>query len=256
MTLLWLDLTARARSRMTWVALAMLAYAALGLPFLIEAPPPHVVAALTAWFGTAEPFPLFLYLWTDVAMNKVFGLLAVVLAGQTLVQERDTHTLDVLRSKPITLPGLFLLRAGSAIGLTWGLYAVTAVAGIPWFMARVEGFRPGVFLLSTAVHAGAVAFAVALSATIAVVLQRRTQGLVVSLLVVFSLMGGAFAGFYNPDWATIALMNPFAMGVQVVGHAGDLRAIHVLGPLLGTGAATAAMLAVGAAAARRWEVQG
>jgi ABC-2 type transport system permease protein len=253
MTWLWLDLVARARSRTTWVALAMLAYAVVGLPFLMAEPPPHIEAALGAWFGTAEPFLLFLYLWTDVAMNKVFGLVAVVLAGQTLVQERDTHTLDVLRSKPITLPALFLVRAGSAIGLAWGLYAAAALVGLPWFMARVEGFRPGVFLASTAVHAGAVAFAVALSATIAVVIGRRTQALVVSLLVVFTLMGGAFAGFYNPAWATIALLNPFAMGVQVVGHAGDLTAARVLGPLAGTWAATAAMLAVGAAAARRWE---
>ncbi len=85
MTWLWLDLLARVRARTTWVALAMLAYAVVGLPFLMEKPPPHIEVALGAWFGTAEPFLLFLYLWTDVAMNKVFGLLAVVLAGQTLV---------------------------------------------------------------------------------------------------------------------------------------------------------------------------
>ena len=240
---LWLDVGARVRARTTMIALAMLAYALVGLPFLLSKPPEHVEEALLGWFGTAERFQLFLYLWTDVAMNKVFGLLAVILAGQTLVQERDMGVLDVLRSKPVSLRDLFLVRAASAIVVLWGLYALTALVGVVWFSWAVEGFRPGVFLVSSLVHAGAVGFGGALAATLAVVLARRTMGLVVSLIVVFSLMGGAFLGFYNPAWAGVAMINPFALGVQAVGHAADLRVEHVVPPLLGTLAATALTLA-------------
>lgn len=253
MNLLLLDLRARLGQRGVKVVLGMMAYAVLGLPFLLERPPAHVTEALRAWFGVDRGFVLFLYLWTDVAMNKLIGLVAVAFAGATLIQERDTGVLPLLRSKPITLPRLFLLRAGSAVLLVLGLYWGTALVAVPWFWAKVEGFRPGIFLLSTLVHSGAAAFATALAALIAVLIRRRTASMVVGLIAIFSLIGGSFVGFYVPEWASVASLNPFAQGVQVVGHLGDLGPEDVVIPLLYLGVCVALTLAAGARAAARME---
>ena len=250
---LWLDLRARARERTAWLAAGVLVYAVLALPVLLAAPPPHVLEALRGWFGSDQGFVLFLYLWTDVAMNKIVGLLAVVFAGQTLVRERDTGQLDLLRARPVTLARLFLVRAGSAMAWMACLYAGTVAVALPWFALRVEGFRPGVFLLSSLVHGFAALFAVAAAATLSVVIGRRTLGLVVSLVVLMSLIGASFMGFYAPELAWIAQLDPFAQGVSVVGHLADLRPRHVVAPIATLSVTIAATLAVGALAARRWE---
>ena len=46
MRLQWLDFLATLRERKTWLCTAMLLYATLAIPTLLERPPPHVRASL------------------------------------------------------------------------------------------------------------------------------------------------------------------------------------------------------------------
>lgn len=62
----------------------------------------------------------------------------------------------------------------------------------------------------------AAIFATALAATLLVVVGRRGLGLLVGLLALFSLVGLAFIGFYNPAWAALSLINPISLVLGVV----------------------------------------
>lgn len=241
------------RSRSAALGAILLAYAALALPFLLARPPAHVRAAAASWFGAGDAFALFLYLWTDVAMNKTVVVLGVALAGSTLVRERDARELPLLLSKPVTAPRLFAVRVAGACAALAVPYVGAHLLALAVAAPKVAGFRPGAFLASMLVHLGAALFAVTFSATVSVVAGRRGLALLASLLCLLTLVGAAFAGFYNPAWARWSWLNPFALGAQVLAHLGDLRAAHVAVPAAALAAINLATVAVGARAARRFE---
>lgn len=249
----WLDFRAALRERKVIVAAGLFAYAVLMVPALLSKPPPHVAAAVSTWFGTDDPFALFLYLWTDLALNKLLAVVAVVLAGGLVTRERDLHLLPVLWAKPITPARYFLVRAGSALGVMATLYVGAHVVGAPWFACTVEGFRLGAYLVSMLLHLWAALFATALAATVSVLVQRRGLAALVTLLTVFTLIGASFIGFYNPAWASWSLVNPFSLGVQALAHVDDLSLAHVLPALLALVGIVGVTLAIGARSARRME---
>ncbi len=249
-----LDLRASLAERKVWLALAMYAYALLGMPALLSRPPAHVQEAVAGWFGTEDPFALFLYLWTDVAMNKLLAILGVVLAGGLLVREKELGILPILWSKPISRERWFLVRAASALGVTAILYLGAHLVGLLWFSRTVPGFRAVPFLASMSLHLWAALFATALSATLGVLIGRRGPAALVSVLVLLVLVGSAFAGFYNPEWSRYVAWNPITLGVQVLGHTGDLRLSHVLEPMAALMGVVGVTLLLGARAARRVEV--
>lgn len=249
----WLDFRATLRERKVLASVGLFVYAILAVPALFSRPPAHVTDAVRAWFGTADPFALFLYLWTDLALNKLLAVLAVVLAGGVVIRERDLRILPVLWAKPISPARYFLVRATSACTVMGTLYVGAHLVGLPWFLSTVQGFRVGPYLASMALHVWAAMFATALAATVAVVVRRRGLAALVTLLLLFTLIGASFLGFYNPAWATLALVNPFSLGVQALAHLDDLAPAHVLAPMAGLVAAVVATLAVGAAFARRME---
>lgn len=251
--LLWLDYRAALRERKVLLAVGMYGYALLGLPALLSKPPPHMIVAVEGWFGTLDPFALFLYMWTDIAMNKLLTILAVVLAGGIVTRERDLHILPVLWSKPLSPARYFVMRAVSACGVMATLYVGAHLVGLAWFGVMVEGFRPFTYLASMTLHLGAVLFAAAFAATASVLIPRRGLAMLVVLLVLFTLVGASFLGFYNPAWAGISLLNPFTLGVQALAHLDDLRVVHVLAPLSALVALIVFTLAVGAYAVRRLE---
>lgn len=253
MHLLWLDVRAGLRERKVWFAVAAYAYALLGVPVLLENPPPHVAAAISAFFGDQDPFTRFMYVWTDLAMNKVAATIGIVLAAGVVLRERDTRVLPVLAAKPISLPRYFVVRATSACIVAALLYLGTQLLAVPYFMARVDGFRPGAFLAAGLLHVWSAMFATALAATLVVVVGRRGPGLLLALIVIMVLVGMAFLGFYNPAWRTVALFNPFALGVEAIGQLGALGPGMLLPPMLGLAAITAATIGVGALAVRRME---
>lgn len=251
--LLGLDVRAGLRERKVWFAVAAYAYAVVGVPVLLTHPPAHVAAAISAFFGDQDPFTRFMYVWTDLAMNKVVAMLGIVLAAGVVLRERDTRVLPLIAAKPISMPRYFVLRATSACVVAATLYTATQLVAVPYFMVQVEGFRPGAFLAAGLLHVWSAMFATALAATLVVVVGRRGPGLLLALIVIMMLVGLAFLGFYNPAWRSVALLNPFALGVEAIGQLGALGPATLLPPMLGLAAITAGTIGVGALAVRRME---
>ena len=250
---LWLDYRAALRERKVWFAVGIFAYAILSLPLLLAQPPPHVRDAMDAWFGARDPFTLFMFMWTDLAMNKLVATLAVVLAGGVVLRERDTGVLPLLAAKPMSLPRYFTVRALSTCGVMATVYIGAQLVAALYFGAMVEGFRVGPFLAAGALHVWAAIFATALAATLLVLVGRRGPGLLAGLLALFTLVGLAFIGFYNPAWASVSLVNPISLGVQSLGHLDALGPGVLLPPMLALIVITALTIAGGAWAVRNME---
>ena len=88
---LWLDYRAALGERKVWFAVGIFAYAVLSLPVLLARPPPHVSNAMETWFGARDPFTLFMFMWTDLAMNK---LIAKRLLGREETADEAPVNLD------------------------------------------------------------------------------------------------------------------------------------------------------------------
>jgi len=254
MRLFWLDYVATWRERKVWVAAGLFLYAVLAMPPLLARPPPHIASAVETWFGTADPFAMFMYVWTDLALNKLIAIVAVVLAGGVITRERDLQILPVLMAKPVNISRYFFIKALSASAVMATLYVGAHVLAAPYFSFAVRGFRAAPFFASMALHVWAAIFATALCATLAVTIQKRAASSLGSLLLLMTLIGASFAGFYNPAWRNAALFNPFALAIEAVGHLRDLQVSHVVAPMVALVLMSAVMLALGGAAARRVEV--
>jgi ABC-2 type transport system permease protein len=248
-----LDYLATLRERKTWLAAGMLAYAVLGLPVLFERPPEHIRQAITAWFGDEEPFTLLMYVWIDLAMNKIIAFLPVVLASGVVLRERDTGVLAVLAAKPVSMPRYFVLRAVSACAVMATLYVLAQLLGAAWFAARTEGFRVTTFLAAMSLHLFTAIFATAFAATVAVWVGKRGAAALVSLGVLGMLVGLALIGFYQPAWRSYAQLNPLTLGALSLGHLDALGPGVLLPPMLALAALSAVTIAAGALAARRLE---
>ncbi|WP_437317657.1 hypothetical protein [Sorangium sp. So ce385] len=251
--LLWLDYLATLRERKTWLCAAMLAYAVVAVPVLLERPPEHVRAAIAAWLGDAGPFPIFMYVWIDLVMNKVIAFLPAVLASGVVLRERDAGVLPLLASKPLSLPRYFALRALSVCAVMLTLHAATQLAGAVYFAARVPGFRAGSFLGAMSLHAFAALFATALSAAIAAWVKHRGASALIGFATLGGLVGLALIGFYQPAWRAIALLNPIALGALGLGSLDDLGPSVLGPPMLALAALAALLIAAGAAGVRRME---
>jgi ABC-2 type transport system permease protein len=252
--LLYLDYRASLRERKVLVAVGLYLYAVTAMPVLLSKPPAHLLAAIESWFGTRDRFALFLYLWTDLAMNKLAAVAAVVVAGGLVARERDTRVLPLLLSKPITAARYFLVRLASAWAVLTTLYVGAHLVGAVYFARAVPGFRPGFFFASMSLHLFTLLFAAALAAAFAVWIEKRAVAMLVSLLLLLSLVGSSFVGFYQPAWRTASLVNPFTLGVQALGHLGGLTPADIAAPMAALVAMTLAVAAAGAVAARRMEV--
>jgi ABC-2 type transport system permease protein len=236
-----------------WLAIAILAYAVLTLPVLFARPPPHVSEAMTTWFGTQDPFVLFMYLWIDLAMNKVVAILPVILGGGVVLRERDTQVLPVLAAKPLSLPHYFVVRTLSACGVMATLYVGAQCVGALYFARHIQGFRAGTFFAVMSLHVWSAIFATALAATIAVWVGRRALGALVAILVLSLLVGLSLIGFYNPAWRKLSLVNPISLGVQPLGNLDALGPADILVPMLALFVLSGVTLATGALAVRRME---
>ncbi len=250
----WLDLRATLRERKTWLAAAMLLYAVVSIPVLFERPPPHVLAAVQAWFASDDPFALFMYLWIDLVMNKAIAFLPVVMASGVVLRERDLGSLVLVASKPIGMSRYFVLRAMSACLAMAILYIATQLLGALWFSMQVAGFHARPFLLAMVPNLFAATFATALAAACAAWVRRRVAAALVALGITTTLVGMALVGYYQPAWRAWANLNPIAVGASALGR---LDHLDVLGTLVPAGTlvlATAAMLWLGSIGARRLAV--
>jgi ABC-2 type transport system permease protein len=251
---LWLDVRATLGERKTWLAVGLMAYGVITMPLVAAKPPEHVVSALKGWFSTSDPSILFLFIWTDLMMNKVITILGVVLAGGLLIRERETGQLPVLLSKPVSPASYFVVRTLSACVVMAMLYIGAHLVAAPLLIRGLPGFRPGLFFASMTVHLFAAFFAVCFSALMSVLIQKRALAGLVSLTALSLLVGLAFMGFYNPDWRGFSLFNPITQGISVLGHMEDLRPGHMLMPIATLLGMNAAVLALGALRVRHLEV--
>jgi ABC-2 type transport system permease protein len=248
-----LDYLASLRERKTWLAVAMLASAILAVPILLERPPAHVRDAIAAWFGDTDPFVVFMFVWIDLAMNKVVAFIPVVLASSVLLRERDTGVLAMLAAKPVTMSRYFVIRTLSTCAVMLTLYATTQLVGTLWFSGRIAGFRPGTFLAAMSLHAFAAMFATAFAATVIVAVGQRGPGVLVALMLLTLLVGLALVGFYQPAWYTATLANPLTLGALALGNLERLGAGVLIPPMFALTGLTAAAIGVGARLARRVE---
>jgi hypothetical protein len=117
-----------------------------------------------------------------------------------------------------------------------GAFATFYLAGVvgaaitfPW---RVPGFDVGDLLALSAVHLFAALFAVAFSATMAVVFDRKLIGMLASFTVLATLVGFAFLGFWAPDYRALSYLNPFFDGVVLIGSLNDYGIWEIIWPIL------------------------
>jgi ABC-2 type transport system permease protein len=249
----WMELGRRLHERKTKGLAVLYLGALLAAPTLLEKPPPHLLAAVQSWFGGDDPFGLFMYVWTDLAMNKLAVLTGVAMGAGVLVEDRADRSLILWMTKPVTPAGLYVLRVGSAVLMTAALYLITQLLGLGLFSAQIDGFRPLGFLISGLVHVWAPIFATCASALCAVAIGRQLGAALVSVLVLFSLVGGAFLGVYNPAWADVLALNPFTQAVAGVTFLQSQSVSTLGGPVLGLIGLNLALVTIGARLARRIE---
>lgn len=253
MRLQWLDFLATLRERKTWLCGALLLYAVLSMPVVLARPPEHVREVIRAWFGDPDPFVLFMYVWIDLAMNKVVAFLPVVLGSGVVLRERDNGSLPLVASKPLSLPRYFVLRAVSACLVMATLHAATQLLGAAWFSIHVPRFRAATFLLAMIPHLFAAVFATALSAAIATWVGRRGAAALVALTTLGLLVGIALLGFYQPAWRTVSYLNPITLGAVSLASLGHLSLATIAPSVAALSLCVGFALAAGAAGARRME---
>lgn|SRR5262245_22063894 len=220
-------------SRTAMLIWAMMIYALLALPFIMQKPQPELVHAIATWLGSDDVHAkLLLFMWVDASMNKLAMIMGPVLAGGVIVDERARGSLDIFASKPLRAADYFTVK----LAASWGAFATFYLAGVagaaitfPW---RVPGFNPGDLLALSAVHLFAALFAVTFSATMAVVFERKLIGMLMSFSVLATLVGFAFLGFWAPAYRTVSYLNPFFDGVVLIGSLNDYGAWDIVWPVL------------------------
>ena len=108
------EVRALLRARRTRLAAGIVLYAVLGAPFLLAKPPPHVAEAAAEWFSGDPAFALFLFIWTDLALNKMAAILGVVLAGGIVREDQTRGLLPLLWAKPIGKAEYYLVKLAAA----------------------------------------------------------------------------------------------------------------------------------------------
>lgn len=251
--LVCLDYRRNLSDRKTWLALGMLVYAVVSMPLVVEKPPPHVKDAMTEWFGGATPFAVFMFVWIDLAMNKVIAFVPAVLASGIVITERDTGVLAILAAKPLGLPRYFLVRAVSVCLVMLSLHLLTQLLGLVWFPGRITGFEPTAFALAMTLHAFAAVFGTALCAMLAVAVGKRLGAALLGIMILGTLVGFALIGFYQPAWKTVSYLNPITLGSLSVGSVDALDVALIGPPILALLVLTGVTLAAGARFAARME---
>jgi ABC-2 type transport system permease protein len=221
------------RGRLAKLITALMLYTLIAVPFIMERPPKELVAFLAAWLGGAGiQSKLILFVWTDAAMNKLAVILGTVLAGGIIVDEKARGTLGLLLSKPLKAGNYFMIKL-AASGAAFSTFYLAAMLGaLATFPGRVPGFNAVDFLALSAVQLFTALFAVAFAGTMAVVFERKLAGMLVSIMVLGMLVSLAFLGFHYPEMRTVSYLNPFFIGVVLIGSIGRYNAINVATPII------------------------
>lgn len=243
-------------TRAAYLVMGAMAYALLAFPVVVKQPPPELRGALTAWFGAEHlELRLLLFAWFDLIMNKLAIFAAAILAAGVVTDERSKQTLDLYLSKPITLQRYWLAKALAAAAATAVLYLVLTALATLYFSLTLAAFSLRPFLLMSVVHLFCAMFASAFAALMAVSFKHKLSAMLATVGVLSVAVGLAFAGFYQPAWASLAALNPMTQGVALVATAERAAITAVLSPIAALATMSAAVLATGALLTRRQEAQ-
>jgi ABC-2 type transport system permease protein len=234
------------RSRTAMLIWAMMLYALLALPFIMQKPQPELVHAIATWLGEDDVHAkLILFIWVDASMNKLAMIMGPVLAGGIIVDEQSRGSLDVFASKPMRAADYFTLKVAASAAAFASFYLAGVVGAAITFPWRVPGFDVGDLLALSTVHLFAALFAVTFSATMATVFERKLIGMLVSFTVLATLVGLAFLGFWAPAYRTVSYLNPFFDGVFLIGSLDDYGAWDMVWPILVLVGFNLAVVAIG-----------
>lgn len=233
----WLLLSVEYRrvmeSRVAWLAWALVLYTVALIPFILDSPQQAIAQILASWIGhDASGGNIVLFIWTDVAMNKLAIILGAVLGSGIIADERANGSFDVLLSKPMPASDYFVARLGAAVAAMATFYIgadVLAVATFPW---RVAAFPLGDFLALGSVHVFATLFSVVFAAMVAAITGRRMIAMLTTVMVIGMCVDLAFLGFYYPAIIWLALLNPFFHGVRLIGMVGQYGPLDMLQSIL------------------------
>jgi ABC-2 type transport system permease protein len=221
------------RSRTAMLLWAMMLYALLALPFIMQKPQPELVYAIATWLGADDVHAkLMLFAWVDASMNKFVLIMGPVLAGGIIVDERARGSLDIFASKPLRAADYFTVKLAASAAAFTTFYVAGVIGAAITFPWRVPGFDVGDLLALSATHLLAALFAVTFSATMAVVFERKLIGMLVSFIVLANLVGLAFLGFWAPAYRTLSYLNPFFDGVVLIGSINNYGAWDIVWPVL------------------------
>ncbi|MEM1009882.1 MAG: hypothetical protein AAGJ35_12870, partial [Myxococcota bacterium] len=122
------------RSRLIKIILGFMLYALIGVPFITQKPPDYVVKNVSVFFGkSAFSLTLFLFVWIDLALNKLAVFCGIVLAGGIFSDQRARKTLDLFLSKPIQPHTFFQVKVLAACIVFALLYLTCTVVGVVYF---------------------------------------------------------------------------------------------------------------------------
>lgn len=247
MSFLWQEYKHILNSLLVKIILGFLIYALLGVPFITQKPPEYVVKNVSSFFGQSDfLLKLFLFVWTDLAMNKLAVFCGIVLAGGIISDERARRSLGVFLSKPIQVETYYLVRVIAAMMVFVTLYILVTLVGLLYFPFVVKGFSVSQYLAMSVPHMFAAMFCVSFSGLVALFFQRKITSMLISMAVLFSLVSTAFIGFYNPAWKWVGYLNPFYYGVQMIAKLGSFGAMDIIFPVLVLLVFNGVMLGLGA----------
>ena len=225
----WQEYLQILRSRRMKLLLFFVVYMVFGLPFILKKPPAEVLKYVNVWFGEGSTaLKLLLFIWTDIAMNKMAVFCGLILAGGVFVDERARGTIQVFLSKPISRPMYFLVKVFAANMAFFTLYGIAVLAASLYFPFAAKGFDLWSFWALSSTHCWAASFGVTFSALMAVTFHKKVSAMLVSVLVLFMLVGVTFIGFYNPKLIIIGYLNPFYHGISLIAKLGSPLVIHIV----------------------------
>lgn len=221
------------RSRAAWLLWALVAYTVLFIPFILNSPQEEFTRVVASWIG---PDPaggkMVLFIWIDVAMNKLALIMGAVLASGIIVDEKARGSFDLLLSKPVPAGDYFIAKLGAALAAMATFYLSAAALALLTFPWRVQGFPTGNFVALSSVHLFAALFSVTFAGMAAAVFGNRLVAMLVTIIVIGLLVGLAFFGFYHPTMAAFANVNPFFHGVKLLGRLENYSISDLLQPIV------------------------
>lgn len=128
------EMRALVHARRTKVVLGFVAWAVIAFPFTMHRPPASLVHLAAQWFGERDAgLKLFLFAYTDLAMNKLAVFSGVVLAGGIVGDERARGELPLFPSKPASRTRDFLVKFLAAVLVFVGMYALVRLVGAIYY---------------------------------------------------------------------------------------------------------------------------